>query len=73
MPSARRWVIGGVGVLLPERVLEAAAARATDIGHPFERMDLASVERYAGPTGLLAPNRIAAAVDSPAAPELLHP
>jgi len=80
LPDAVLWLVVPVDRLLPDRLV-AAVRRVTDAtddpfaaddapGAPGEWLDVASVDRVAGPGGLESPERLARRVDCPAAPEL---
>lgn len=81
--SAREtWLLGGVGRVLPRRMFDAvraaisepaAASDAGDEAAPVEEVELARLDRVAGPRGLERPDDAAARVDCPVVPELLRP
>jgi len=71
--SAELWLVAGVGRLLPERLFEVARAEVERADDPVaETLALARARRVAGPGGLDAPDRFAARLDCPVAPELLR-
>jgi len=67
------WLVAGVGRLLPQRLFDVARAEVERAVDPVgETLDLARVTRVAGPAGLDPPERFAARLDCPVAPELLR-
>jgi len=68
--SAAFWLVAPVDRLLPDRLLAVLRAHLGD--DRGEWLDVAGVERIAGPAGLDPPARIAARIDCPVAPELLR-
>jgi hypothetical protein len=70
---AELWLVAGVGRLLPERLFAVARAEVARTDEPVaETLPLARARRIACPGGLDAPDRFAARLDCPAAPELLR-
>lgn len=70
------WLVGGVGVALPARLIEAlrsASAADPGTGRPIETVSLDRFDRVAGPRGLDTPTEAAARADCPVPPELLRP
>jgi hypothetical protein len=74
------WLVGGVGRVLPRRLLEAveaAVATPADVGDddelPTEIVSLESFDRVAGPRGLESVADADARPDCPVVPELLRP
>jgi hypothetical protein len=71
--SAELWLVAGVGRLLPERLFDVARAEVERADDPAaETLPLMRARRVAGPGGLDAPDRFAARLDCPVAPELLR-
>lgn len=72
--GAAVWVVGGVGRMLPGRMWKALESRLDLMGEAWELEDevvpLDSVERIAGPSGVLAVSEAVRHVDCPIAPEL---
>jgi hypothetical protein len=69
------WLVAPVGTVLPARLYAAADEAVTadlTANAVTEAVDLARVERVAGPTGLDAVDRLSRRVDCPVAPELLR-
>jgi hypothetical protein len=75
------WLVGGVGRVLPRRLLEAVEAAAaspspeldSDDELPTEVVSLESFDRVAGPRGLEPVVDADARPDCPVVPELLRP
>jgi len=71
VPDARLWLVAGVGRLLPEGLFGVARGEVErDLDPAAEPLDVASVERVAGPAGLDPPERVASRLDCPDTPEL---
>jgi hypothetical protein len=70
--SVELWLVAGVGRLIPERLFEVARAEVERADLPIATMELTRASRVAGPGGLDAPERFAARLDCPVAPELLR-
>jgi hypothetical protein len=71
--STELWLVAGVGRLIPDRLFEVARGEAMRDDEPeVETTDIARARRIAGPGGLDAPDRFAARLDCPVAPELLR-
>ena len=67
------WLVAGVGRLLPARLFDVARAEVERADDPVaETLELARARRVAGPGGLDEPERFAARLDCPVAPELLR-
>jgi hypothetical protein len=66
------WLVAPTGRVLPPRLFDALDA-AVGSDPSVDRIELADVDRIAGPTGLDIPARVARRVDCPVAPELLRP
>ncbi len=67
------WLVAGTGRLLPQRLFDVARGEVerADDGR-VESIDLARVDRIAGPDGLDPVERFVGRVDCPVAPELLR-
>jgi hypothetical protein len=71
--SAELWLVAGVGRLIPERLFDVARGEIERADDPAaETLELTRARRVAGPGGLDAPDRFAARLDCPVAPELLR-
>jgi hypothetical protein len=71
--STELWLVAGVGRLIPDRLFEVARGEVMRDDEPeVETTELARARRIAGPGGLDAPDRFAARLDCPVAPELLR-
>jgi hypothetical protein len=71
--SVQLWLVAGVGRLIPERLFDVARREVEQADTPVaETMELSRASRIAGPGGLDAPDRFAARLDCPVAPELLR-
>jgi hypothetical protein len=67
------WLVAGVGRLIPQRLFEVAQGEIERTDEPVaETLELGRARRIAGPAGLDAPDRFAARLDCPVAPELLR-
>jgi hypothetical protein len=67
------WLVAGVGRLIPQRLFEVARDEIERTDEPVaETLELGRARRIAGPGGLDAPDRFAARLDCPVAPELLR-
>jgi len=67
--ATRIWLVTPVGLVLPERLLDALAA-AADLS---EFVAPGCFDRVVGPRGLAGPDTLGRRVDAPVAPELLRP
>jgi hypothetical protein len=68
--SAHCWLVAPIDRILPDRLFVALAQRRPQDG--VEELPLATADRVAGPGGLETPERLAARLDCPIAPELLR-
>lgn len=66
------WLVAGVGRVLPPRLFDVLSSEVERQELAFETLDPQRVARVAGPDALDAPDRLAARIDCPVAPELLR-
>ncbi len=70
--ARERWLVGGVGRVLPARVYEMIVS-SLPAEPAFEEISVQRFDRIAGPRGLERPSDATARVDCPVVPELLRP
>ena len=70
LPEAALWLVAPVDRIIPERTFAVLRDRLDE--DEIEVMPLAEAAKVAGPGGLDSPDRIAARLDCPLAPELLR-
>ncbi len=70
--ARERWLVGGVGRVLPARVY-AMIVSSVPADCAFEEISVQLFDRIAGPRGLERPADATARIDCPVVPELLRP
>jgi hypothetical protein len=70
--STPLWILGGVGRVLPGRLYDVVIGALGDAADDFEQLELARVDRIAGPRGVERVDDALSRNDCPLVPELLR-